>query len=86
MQVWTFGCISKYFTHIDAVGLYYVIDGLLDVSMPAEGSEFTEELDRKCWAEKYRTKPQEKKKSPVKHLFTVSPGGIAGYLGWYKAP
>jgi hypothetical protein len=69
----------------DPVGLYYVIDGLLDVSMPAEGSEVGEEPDRKRWAEKYRTTPQEKKKSPVKHLFTVSPGGIAGYLGWYEA-
>ena len=66
---------------INTVGLYYVIDGLLDVSMPAEGSGVGEEPDRKRWTEKYRTKLQEKKKPPVKHLFTVSPGGIAGYLG-----
>jgi hypothetical protein len=49
--------------------------------MPAEGSGVGDELDRKRWAEKYGTKPQEKKKPSVKHLFTVSPGGIAGYLG-----
>jgi hypothetical protein len=67
---------------VNATGLYYVIDGLLDVSMPAEGSEVAEELDRKGWADNYRTKPQEKKRPTVKHLFTVSPGGIAGYLGW----
>jgi hypothetical protein len=30
--------------------------------MPAEGSGVGEELDRKRWAEKYGTKPQEKKK------------------------
>lgn len=53
--------------------------------MPAEGSKIEEEPDRKRWTEKHKTKPQEKKQS-VKHLFTVSPGGIAGYLGWYEAP
>jgi len=54
--------------------------------MPTEGSGVGEESDRKPWAGKYRTNPQEKKKPPVKHLFTVSPGGIAGYLGWYEGP
>jgi lysophospholipid hydrolase len=52
-------------------GLYYVIDGFLDVFIPTEGTVL-KELPRGT---------QEQKDTPqAQHLFSVQPGGIAGYL------
>jgi lysophospholipid hydrolase len=52
-------------------GLYYVIDGFLDVFIPTEGTVLNE-LPRGT---------QEQKDPPqAQHLFSVQPGGIAGYL------
>lgn len=78
------------------LGLFYVIDGLLDVSMPSE--ESPEEKERSDSFNSFCSKPSRpsfsgpfekehasrfthKATKSHKHLFTVKPGGIAGYLG-----
>jgi lysophospholipid hydrolase len=52
-------------------GLYFVIDGFLDVLFPPESSGLNEnnEVTR-----------DEKERPPSQLLFSVKPGGIAGYL------
>ena len=54
-------------------GLYYVIDGFLDVSVPTEGNAF----------EDGRPPPISKTSGRKAHksLFLVKPGGLAGYVG-----
>lgn len=75
------------------VGLFYVIEGFLDILLPEkdEGKSEpvkpmkvpeTEEIDAETVNEPWRTPSLgAKKKSAQKFLFTVKPGGIAGYLG-----
>lgn len=90
------------------LGLFYVIDGLLDVSMPSEDlkdSQKGKEVDRKRDKNRRRGSTEGGRQASLqsrysgyfdstsfiqslrgstknqKHLFTVRPGGIAGYLG-----
>ncbi|KAF8580428.1 patatin-domain-containing protein [Ramaria rubella] len=56
-------------------GLFYVIDGLLDVSMPLD-----DQLEDKAKLDAAKPSTATKPTKSQKHLFTVKPGGIAGYL------
>lgn len=86
-------------------GLYYVIDGFLDVGVPVEDSEaeqnvlgtfpgfeegpdlFSSSLPKmnanrtSSDAQRPETINGKKRKSRSKSLFTIKPGGLAGYLG-----
>ncbi|GAA99008.1 uncharacterized protein L969DRAFT_100884 [Mixia osmundae IAM 14324] len=63
-------------------GLYYVIDGILDVSMPAESDEMAAHSPGLNFSSTPRSTGEAMLKSEEKlrTLFTVKPGGIAGYL------
>ncbi|KAJ2934330.1 hypothetical protein H1R20_g2760, partial [Candolleomyces eurysporus] len=73
-------------------GLFYVIEGFLDILLPEKEKEAkqppkpmkvpeTEDIDDESINEPWRTPNLgAKQKSPQKFLFTVKPGGIAGYL------
>ena len=83
---------------INMTGLFYVIDGLLDVSIPVEGPSLNSppRMDPlpKGKTAKQKDRPHSRNMSSsvrgslvtdgsskaMKHLFTVKPGGIAGYL------
>lgn len=74
-----------------------MIDGILDISLPHEdsseninhaestskagkpSSSVSPSLSEASDAERYASKKTTKKAS--RHLFTVKPGGIAGYMG-----
>ncbi|EJD03753.1 patatin-domain-containing protein [Fomitiporia mediterranea MF3/22] len=66
-------------------GLFYVIDGILDISLPLE-----EDTSTKLGREEREHKPAAKHRSATvtptssnekrRYLFTVKPGGIAGYM------
>ncbi|KAF9512765.1 hypothetical protein BS47DRAFT_1372722 [Hydnum rufescens UP504] len=76
-------------------GMFFVIEGILDVSLPPEDGAtskepealplFTPGLHKKSAVGLQASKPTK----PSKHLFTVKSGGIAGYLGivsfWYPS-
>jgi lysophospholipid hydrolase len=61
------------------LGLFYVIEGFLDILLPEPDSE------RSSGGAKSTTEfshnIDSSRKDNRKHLFTVKPGGIAGYLG-----
>ncbi|KAF8514349.1 hypothetical protein BU17DRAFT_52619 [Hysterangium stoloniferum] len=72
-------------------GLFYVIDGLLDVSMPSDdhakssharsdNSAYSQMGDYFDAHDAPSSLPSIKHAKSHKHLFTVRPGGIAGYL------
>ncbi|KAF8841901.1 patatin-domain-containing protein [Paxillus ammoniavirescens] len=70
-------------------GLYYVIDGFLDILLPAEApatatqttsQSKTSGSDTDSIFTYDHTKPDGGKRETRKLLFTVKPGGIAGYL------
>ncbi|KAJ9098511.1 hypothetical protein QFC20_005937 [Naganishia adeliensis] len=66
-------------------GLFFVIDGFLDVSISSVGSDAHAPLDPVPAAmNEKRNSPDsqtdEKPRRPQEYLFTVKPGGIAGYL------
>lgn len=63
-------------------GLFFVIDGFLDVSISSVGGETQGPLDPVPAAlnEKRTSESQQKPRRPQEYLFTVKPGGIAGYL------
>jgi lysophospholipid hydrolase len=64
-------------------GLFYVIEGFLDILLPIERK--TEEVKPDPSHPGPRRKSRAKRNNPEhqKLLFTVKPGGIAGYLGEY---
>jgi lysophospholipid hydrolase len=90
-------------SHNQSQGLFYVIDGLLDVSMPSDDPGKTKDKSETTKSSA-GTKPTPFSQSrldgisnnstsvppkPIKshkHLFTVKPGGIAGYLGAIVLP
>lgn len=64
-------------------GLFFVIDGFLDVSISSAGSDsMSIPVDPAPGAmnEKRPNTPADKPKRAQEYLFTVKPGGIAGYL------
>ncbi|KAF9225342.1 patatin-domain-containing protein [Gyrodon lividus] len=70
-------------------GLYYVIEGFLDILLPAEAQATATQTTSQCKASGSdtdsiftydHTKPDGGKRETRKLLFTVKPGGIAGYL------
>ena len=94
-------------------GLFYVIDGILDISLPPDHETRSNGV-REEWQQKSFTKPRSTATTPGalgnkqrtsrrgsntsysdrtsskkpanegrRYLFTVNPGGIAGYLGSY---
>ncbi len=67
-------------THIhDVTGLFYVIEGFLDILLPTDDLQpFTEQRPS---SEEPRSSGPKAKRPEQKLLFTVKPGGIAGYLG-----
>lgn len=101
-------------------GLFYVIDGFLDVSLPSEKAESDDNVPRageRSTSTASRPSESQSKTRPMlkstfsasststrapkrseqsksrgnqpnvtegRHLFTVKPGGIAGYLGAFK--
>lgn len=85
---------------ISYLGLFYVIDGLLDVSMPSDeqskDKEKPESTKTSAPGKSVRPRPDgflgsgtsgtDKPMKSHKHLFTVRPGGIAGYLGMIILP
>ncbi|KAI0828902.1 patatin-domain-containing protein [Trametes gibbosa] len=60
-------------------GLFYVIDGFLDMILPVEGHGNEADKAKKQESTREADQRQNKDKSQ-KPLFTVKPGGIAGYL------
>jgi hypothetical protein len=69
-------------------GLYYVVEGFLDILLPADDCRPNDEppVMRSASSDTdslYATdhKQEPKKVQSRKLLFTVKPGGIAGYLG-----
>jgi len=70
-------------------GLYYVIDGFLDILLPEKEEKAKvpvkvpeqDDIDADNENEPWRTPSLGVKQAPQKLLFTVKPGGIAGYLG-----
>lgn len=77
------------------LGLFYVIDGLLDVSMPADDTQLNSiigaerPMPPKRPSSRDQTSnvgrspssiPADSSLKTAKHLFNVKPGGIAGYL------
>lgn len=66
-------------------GLFFVIDGFLDVSISSVGSDAHAPLDPVPAAMNEKrnssdSQTDEKPRRPQEYLFTVKPGGIAGYL------
>ncbi|KZV84312.1 patatin-domain-containing protein [Exidia glandulosa HHB12029] len=68
-------------------GLFYVIDGFLDVSLPSDESSSDDHVPRtKERSTSTASKPttsnsnSQPNEPEGRHLFTVKPGGIAGYL------
>lgn len=65
-------------------GLFFVIDGFLDVSIPSVGSDSmslpVEPVPAAMNEKRSNGTPTEKPKRKQDYLFTVKPGGIAGYL------
>ncbi|CAG7848003.1 Lysophospholipase NTE1; AltName: Full=Intracellular phospholipase B; AltName: Full=Neuropathy target esterase homolog [Serendipita indica DSM 11827] len=72
-------------------GLFYVIDGLLDVSIPVDKEEPNHPVAGEPRAKSPQHSTQKRQQShlpgngfadtkTMKHLFTVKPGGIAGYF------
>ncbi|KAF8963847.1 hypothetical protein BDZ97DRAFT_1818202 [Flammula alnicola] len=70
-------------------GLFYVIEGFLDILLPLEDSKkgmpppipkTPHTLSEPSDSEPWRTTPNPGNKPEQKLLFTVKPGGIAGYL------
>lgn len=65
-------------------GLFYVIEGFLDILLPADDKH--QELNTRPAPQRPHSKPQQPNGSAHpddksrKPLFTVKPGGIAGYL------
>jgi lysophospholipid hydrolase len=69
---------------ITRAGLFYVVEGFLDILLPVEesrGEGTQEHKSSKPGATRLQSKSIVKGRSQEKHLFTVKPGGIAGYLG-----
>lgn len=67
-------------------GLFYVIDGFLDILLPVEegrsqmpGHSKSNTSDNDSWYGAPEHLPDAHKSHKL--LFTVKPGGIAGYLG-----
>lgn len=65
------------------IGLFYVIEGFLDILLPVkeqgkDGPPAFRTSDAEAW------RGQGESKQRQKLLFTVKPGGIAGYLGKLK--
>nr|GAT47437.1 predicted protein [Mycena chlorophos] len=65
-------------------GLFYVIEGLLDILLPVTEThvrKYAQDASPSVAdAEPWRTPGAKKEANPQKLLFTVKPGGIAGYL------
>ena len=75
-------------------GLYYVIDGFLDVSIPGDDKDVDDSSTRKgqgsesllpplkrAAATSPHTKAAQKRAQSRKSLFLIKPGGLAGYVG-----
>lgn len=71
------------------IGLYYVIEGFLDILLPMEAQcpiplasqSKTSGSDTDSIFTHDQTKSDSGRRETRKLLFTVKPGGIAGYLG-----
>jgi lysophospholipid hydrolase len=64
--------------------LFYVIDGFLDILLPAKETgkdNLPKASQPPADKEPWRTSSFHHSNSQQKLLFTVKPGGIAGYLG-----
>jgi lysophospholipid hydrolase len=73
---WAPAKIIAYF----CIGLFYVIDGFLEILLPAEAKDNeTKSLNTPSSHQDPEHFKDERSKAKV--LFTVKPGGIAGYLG-----
>jgi len=74
---------------MDYLGLFYVIEGFLDILLPIKEKSKEEATLQKTPhprqestdSEPWRTPSTGAAKPEQKLLFTVKPGGIAGYLG-----
>ena len=75
-------------------GLYYVIDGFLDVSIPGDGKDVDDPSTmkgqssesllpplKKVATNSPRSKAAHKRAQSRKSLFLIKPGGLAGYVG-----
>jgi lysophospholipid hydrolase len=71
---------------ISVAGLFYVIEGFLDILLPAEESSGQSSAEAKLKTSKAekRDRKEEPRHSQQKLLLTVKPGGIAGYLGGWQ--
>jgi lysophospholipid hydrolase len=80
--------VAMFFTH-QLLGLFYVIEGFLDILLPVKENDAppavpktTHPLSERMDSEPRRSAPSPDSRKPEqKLLFTVKPGGIAGYLG-----
>lgn len=64
------------------IGLYYVIEGFLDILLPTETYK-TSGPDTDSVFPHDQTRSDSGRRQTRKLLFTVKPGGIAGYLGMH---
>jgi len=62
------------------IGLFYVIEGFLDILLPAPRKENGSEQPNRSSTEVGSAQTRDENLKS-KLLFTVKPGGIAGYLG-----
>lgn len=73
-------CRSR--SHLLSPGLFYVIEGFLDILLPVADSPSPQTAEAKPGLRPgYTPEKPANKSQPQKLLFTVKPGGIAGYLG-----
>src|ERR1700722_12082112 len=68
-------------TRRNVIGLYYVIEGFLDIFLPLEESPSRKAAEPKLPSRSLPEKRKGDTSTLQKLLFTVKPGGIAGYLG-----
>lgn len=72
--------MATHFVTYSCIGLFYVIDGFLEILLPAEMKD--NETKSSSTTSSYQSSESVKdEQSKPKVLFTVKPGGIAGYLG-----
>lgn len=69
--------MSRPIIHYAPIGLFYVIEGFLDILLPIE--EKSASMPTQSKGSEHRSARFEDKDHKL--LFTVKPGGIAGYLG-----
>lgn len=78
--------VTKIYTQhslMNVPGLFYVIEGFLDILLPVEETDLRTQSKPSMSGIESRSGPEHLPNEHGKHklLFTVKPGGIAGYLG-----